>query len=245
MPPMKEAFLASVLCIALLIVSTYALSRSATNVSEHPFPMAQGIYWNYQGLVRWTHDINRVSETKVTWHTEISRFIQRADVRAAVVNGFPSDLDWSNGRPHPSDSLIIESGGRFYIVANERFTDALHQVEQPLGDLSNLLRDDDLFLRWPLQRGQKFCDSEGMARPDDWYCWVVESSRLSILQGITGVSSRKRPEFVIAYRTNPDHIRFTFVPEIGLTTYEYRHHGTVADTELRLVEFHQPSPGED
>src|SRR5216684_1367202 len=144
-----------------------------------------------------------------------------------------------------SDSLIIESGGRFYIVANERFTDALHQVEQPLGDLSNLLRDDDLFLRWPLQLGQKFCDSEGMARPDDWYCWVVESSRLSILQGITGVSSRKRPEFVIAYRTNPDHIRFTFVPEIGLTTYEYRHHGTVADTELRLVEFHQPSPGED
>jgi hypothetical protein len=206
--------------------------------------MAQGTYWNYQGLVRWTHDINRVSETKVTWHTEISRFIQHPDVRAAVVNGFPSDLDWSNGRPQPSDSLLIESGGKFYVVANERFTDALHQLEQASADSSNLLRDDDLFLQWPLQQGQKFCDSEGMARPDDWYCWVVESSRLSVLQGIAGVPSRKRPEFVIAYRTNPDHIRFTFVPEIGLTTYEYRHHGTVADTELKLVELHQPSQDE-
>jgi len=206
--------------------------------------MSQGTYWNYQGMVRWTHDTNRVSETKVTWHTEISRFIQHADVRAAVVKGFPSDLDWSNGRPQPSDSLLIESGGKFYVVANERFTDALHQVEQPSGDLSNLLSDDDLFLRWPLQRGQKFCDSDGMARPDDWYCWVVETSGLSILQGITGVPSRKRPEFIIAYRTNPDHIRFTFVPEVGLITCEYHHHGTVADTELKLVEFHQAAQNE-
>src|SRR5260370_12092041 len=242
---MKRPFLIPVFCLALLILSTCTLSSSTAEVSEHPFPMLEGTHWTYQGLVRWTHDINHVSETKVTWHTEIRRFIQHGEVRDGVVNGFPSDLDWSNGKPQPSDSLLIESGGKFYVVANERFTDALHQLEQPSGDLSNLLRDDDLFLRWPLQHGQKFCDSEGMARPDDWYCWVVESSRLNILQGITGVPSRKRPEFRIAYRTNPDHIRFTFVPEIGLTTYEYRHHGTVADTELRLVEFHQPSPGED
>jgi len=241
---MQKVLLASVFFMALLIFSTCALSRSTSEVPEHPFPMSEGTHWIYQGLVRWTHDINRVSEIKVTWHTEIRRFIQHGDIRAAVINGFPSDLDWSNGRPQPSDSLLIESPGKFYVVADEGFTDALHQLEQPSGDLSNLLSDDALFLRWPLRRGQKFCESEGMARPDNGYCWVVESSRLNILQGITGVSPRKRPEFVIAYRTNPDHIKFTFVPQIGMTTYEYRHHGTVADTELKLVEFHQAAQNE-
>jgi hypothetical protein len=31
------------------------------------------------------------------------------------------------------------------------------------------------------------------------------------------------------------------VPGIGLVSYEYHHHGSVADTALQLVEFH-PAP---
>src|SRR5260370_41655083 len=136
---MKRPFLIPVFCLALLILSTCTLSRSTAEVSEHPFPMLEGTHWNYQGLVRWTHDINHVSETKVTWRAEVRRFIRHGDIRAAVVNGFPSDLDWSDGRPQPSDSLLIESDGKFYMIANERFTDALHQSQHPSAHLPNLL----------------------------------------------------------------------------------------------------------
>lgn len=181
----------------------------------------------YQGLVRFTHHINRVGEAKVTWRTEVKRFIQHGDVRAAVVSGLPSDLDWSNGIAQHSDSLLVESKGNFYRVSDD--------------NLAGMLQDDDIFLKWPLRQGEKFCDAEGMARPDTYYCWFVESASLFHPLRTDEVPPGRRNAFVVTYRTNPDHIRFTFVPGIGITAYEYHHHGTVADTELKLTEFHPSS----
>jgi len=43
---------------------------------------------------------------------------------------------------------------------------------------------------------------------------------------------------VLEYWSNPDNAQFAFVPGVGITKYAYHHHGTVADTELQLVEFH-------
>jgi hypothetical protein len=43
--------------------------------------------------------------------------------------------------------------------------------------------------------------------------------------------------------TNPDDTELEFVPGIGFISYRYHHHGTVADTEMGLVEFRsQVSP---
>jgi hypothetical protein len=175
---------------------------------------------------------------------EIRRFIQHGEVSAAVVSGFPTDLDWSNGKAQPWNSLLVEKSGKFYLLGDDHFAEAVHRLEQPSDPLTGLLQDDDVFLHWPLQKGEKFCDAEGMARPDRRYCWVVQSSRPASLDSATGIPPGTRTEFVIQYRTNPDHVQFTFVPGIGLSTYEYHHHGTVADTELKLVEFHQPSANE-
>jgi hypothetical protein len=42
----------------------------------------------------------------------------------------------------------------------------------------------------------------------------------------------------------PDDTEFDFVSGIGITSYEYHHHGTIAETELHLVEFHSAdAPG--
>jgi hypothetical protein len=239
---MTKTLTLQALCLTILLLSAALLSGSSADAPQHPFPLSKGTYWVYKGTVRWTHDnSNRVSETAVIWRTEILRFIQHGNVQAAIVRGFPTDLDWSNGKPEPSESLLIESGGSFYLLGSGTFTDTLRRIEQPSDSPVGLLKDDDLFLKWPLVRGQKFCDAESMARLDDMYCWVVESSRVSLFKGIADVRSGKRTEFVISYRTNPDDIRFTFVPKVGLTTYEYHHHGTAADTELKLIDFHQPS----
>ena len=45
----------------------------------------------------------------------------------------------------------------------------------------------------------------------------------------------------VEYATLPDDMEFDFVPGIGMVTYEYHHHGTTADTELHLIEFHDGS----
>ena len=40
----------------------------------------------------------------------------------------------------------------------------------------------------------------------------------------------------LAFRTNPDHTNLRFAVGIGLTFFEYVHHGTKGDCEMRLVE---------
>ena len=51
-----------------------------------------------------------------------------------------------------------------------------------------------------------------------------------------------QPVFQLQYLTLPDDTTMELVPGVGLVSYQYHHHGTVADTELQLVEFH-PAPG--
>jgi hypothetical protein len=58
------------------------------------------------------------------------------------------------------------------------------------------------------------------------------------LQGVSGIASGARAEYELEFRTNPDSTEFSFVPELGITRYAYHHHGTIADTELQLMEFH-------
>jgi hypothetical protein len=224
--------------IALLFLGFGIFAFSARPAAEHPFPMTPGTYWTYHGTVRWTSDTNRTSETKLTWRMEIRRFVQHGDISAAVISGFPSDLNWSDGHPEPSDSLLVESGSKFYFISGERTREALKRLEQPSDGLDDFFNDDDLILVWPLSQGQKYCDTDGMARPDHFYCWIVSSFRRNWSSGIVGVEHGDHDEFVLEYWTNPDNVQFAFVPGVGITKYAYHHHGTVADTELQLVEFH-------
>ena len=208
--------------------------------------MSAGTYWIYRGIVRWTHENStEVSETKVEWKTQIRRLIHHGEYSAAVVNGFPSDLNWSNGKPQPVDSLLIRFRDyKFYLVSAERLGEDLKRLENPQDSLQGMLDEDDLFLQLPLTKNKKFCDAEGMARPDGDYCWVVESSTLVPLD-LTGAPSESRTSYKVRYVTNPDDIEFDFIPGVGPVSYAYHHHGTVADTELKLSEFHPASSGNE
>jgi hypothetical protein len=231
------------LCLLLLLSSVHAHSQVSANAQGHPFPMLQGTYWTYQGEVRW-NDGDHTGTAKISWRTQVRRFLQHGNVRAALINGFPSDVNWSDGKPHPSDSLLVESNGAFYLIAREQLAEAVRRLEQPGDDLAGLLNDDDLILEWPLARGKKFCDADGLARDDGMYCWVVESSGPSALRGLAGIEPGQI-EYQLSYRTNPDDIAYTFLPKVGITSYEYHHHGTVADTELKLTEFHRSAQSEE
>jgi hypothetical protein len=43
---------------------------------------------------------------------------------------------------------------------------------------------------------------------------------------------------LLRYATNPDDTEMEVSPGIGVLSYEYHHHGTVANASLTLVEFH-------
>jgi hypothetical protein len=232
------SFLRHLCGLAVLCLGSGTVPFSAQPLYKHPFPMSPGTYWIYRGTMRWTHDLNQVSESKLAWRTEIRRFIQRGTVSAVVVSGFPSDINWSNGHPNASDSLFVEANGKFYFIPGDRFEDALNRLERASGTVDGLLNDDDLILKWPLSRGEKYCDRDSMARPDSRYCWFVASVARTVLPAVAGAGSAEHTEYLLDYNTNPDDASFSFVPGIGITKYSYHHHGTVADTELQLVEFH-------
>lgn len=236
--------------ISLLFLSLFVLrlaGQTKPPETMEPFPMSVGTSWTYRGIVRWTHDVNKVSETKVDWKMEIQRLVRRGEYTGAVIRGFPGDLDWSDGHANPTDSLLVRFGQeKFYLISKERFASSLEMLENPNQSLQGLLSDGDIFLQLPLAQGKKYCDAENMARSDGHYCWIVESSESIDLADLSGGTIKGRgTSFRIRYVTNPDDLTYEFVPGVGVTRYEYHHHGTVADTELRLTEFRRAIPANE
>jgi hypothetical protein len=242
---MNHSFSAAYLLIFLALCLAVGSGHRQQPI-EHPFPMTPGTFWVYQGTIQFTQSNGQSSETAVTWRTEIKRVIQRGTLSAAVVNNFPPELNWTDGHPEPADSLLIEDSGKFYYISSERFQDAVQRLERPSDNLDGLRRDDDLILEWPLVPGQKYaCDARTLARPDNMYCWMVSSLGHASLQGVSGISAGERAEYQLTFTTNPDDTEFSFVPWIGITKYAYHHHGTVARTDLQLLEFHSAGANHD
>jgi hypothetical protein len=229
----------NLLCI-LCSLALFPLLVTAQGKPAPQFPLAPGTFWTYEGIVRWTIvGTNRVSERIVRLKMRVIKLIERDGMQIARVSDFPADLDWTDGTAPEVESLVVQTKeGHLYRLDPASTEVSLQRFQDPNDKLVNLLQVDDLFLEPPLHVGKKFCDPEGMAREDTHYCWLVESIVAKQFPGIKGVSPGRHKAYDLIFRTNPDHISFQFVPGVGLTRYSYHHHGTVADTELRLVEFH-------
>ena len=206
------------------------------------FPFSVGTYWVYKGTVRWGDpEEEKPSSADVTWKMTVQHVIRKKGVVAAVVTGFPADLDWSAGTTEPKPWLILETEKHqvYYLNLGPDFDLAKLNGDDHVFDRD--LAVDNLFFEWPLKPGAKFCDEDGKKRDDGLYCWVVTESRKKKLEAARGAPSDEQSVFQMEYRTLPDDTTVELVPGVGLVSYQYHHHGTVADTELQLVEFH-PAP---
>lgn len=242
-----RAFRKLIAGMILLGSVTFAKGDLATQNPEPPevFPLSEGTSWVYQGTVRW-FDFNSVkaATTRLTWTTEVKQVTRRQHLTAAVINGFPSDLDWSDGHPEPADSLLLASDdGGYYFRSFENIKDGAKRLADSNDSLQDLIDPDDVFLHLPLVKGKKFsCDPDAVARDDNMYCWVVSSvDRISLLK-VKGLEAKQYRVYEVSFKTNPDDTELQFVPGVGLISYQYHHHGSIADTELKLVAFHK-NPG--
>jgi hypothetical protein len=224
----------------LILFAFFATSASGQGKAGEDFPLAQGTYWIYQGFVRWTKtDSNIVKMTRVTWKTEVTRTIYRDGMTIAVVKGMPGDLDWSDGHPTPSLSIVIRTReAKFYLIEGDEVKPLLGKLDDAQFSWQQVPIDDDWFLQLPLTKGKKFCGSDGMQRADDHDCWVTGRARQTQLASARGIPPGNDVAHRVEYLTLPDDQEFDFVPGIGMVSYGYHHHGTVADTELHLIEFH-------
>jgi hypothetical protein len=199
------------------------------------FPLQEGAYWVYGGTVKWTNiNSSEVAEKEIMWKMEVERVYQRNGVVGYEMLGAPWDLAWYEEGKEPSEYGIIQSGGKFYRTSIESVWRILDESDI----LSALVDEDEIFLEVPLIIGKKFCETDSIARADMMYCWnVLEKKQVEF--NVKGIDAeRTMTEFTIAQYTGPDHTIFSFVPGVGITRYQYVHHGTVSEADVRLVEFH-------
>jgi hypothetical protein len=235
----KRKSLVAILAAARFCVA--GLTGRASGTPADDFPLSKGTYWIYRGTVGYFDARTQKSvDMPVEWKTQVTTSIRRGNLRAMAVNGFPADLDWSDGRPERKDSLIVqEDEHKFYLINFDNAQNAMKKVQDPSKSLGDIVTEDDLILELPLSKGKKFgCDAATMQREDSEYCWMVDSVRETSLNSVKGITHEPRTAYTIRYATNPDDTQIDFVPGVGITAYEYHHHGTEADTEIKLVEFH-------
>jgi hypothetical protein len=228
---------------AILTATTYVLlCGQQPNAPHQFFPMTVGTYWVYEGTVSWPNpETEEPVNQAVSWKMSVLKVARKKGLVGIIVLGFPADLDWSTGKTEPQPWLILEDEKRQVYRANLGPNYDLTRLDGPDPPLERFLDQDALLFEWPLRKGAKFCDEEAKPREDDLYCWVVTEEAVRPVS-VKGIASAQLPVFRLQYRSLPDGTSMDLVPGVGVISYQYHHHGTVADTDLKLVEFH-PAPG--
>jgi hypothetical protein len=214
---------------------------------EYFMPLLPGTFWVYRGTTRsFDQDHQKPYTAKVSLKMSVEKVLYEPEFTAAVFSGFPSDLDWSGGTTSLERSLWIETKSHsVYLHALEPSTDLI-KLERDPAALAKYMSEESFLFQWPLKKGQKFCDPESRKRQDDRYCWVVATQTKRDRGKRKGSPMQTMQIFLLQYVTNPEDQQMDLSPGLGLVGCRYHHHGSVADTQLSLVEFHRgenSSPG--
>jgi len=209
------------------------------------FPLTPGTWWLYRGSVTWSdQQTEKDAQANVSLKMTVQKVIQKPEFTIAILSGFPRDLDWATGEVGAMPWLLIETK-RHEIFLNSLPPDFDYaKLDKDAAALDKFLSEDNLLFRWPLKQGMKFGDAESLRRDDAHYCWVVATQGTKKLGDIKGLPARSAEVSVLQYITNPDDTEMEISPGIGILSYQYHHHGTIAETRLTLTEFHlaQPPP---
>jgi hypothetical protein len=232
------------LAVLLLTVSLAPAPAQKSVASNEFFPFAVGSYWVYQGTVRWyDNETEKPASTDVTWKMTVERVIRRKGIVAAVVTGYPADLDFTAGTTEPKPWMIIENENHQVYFENLGPDFDLAKLNGDEHFFDKFMVNENYFFQWPMHVGAKFCDEEAGKREDNMYCWVVNETATKKTVAIKGIASVEQSFYQLQYHTNPDDTVVELIQGVGLFSYKYHHHGTVADTDLQLVEFHSVPEG--
>ncbi len=230
----------SVRWLVVLLCCPFFLRPMPAGAGEsRPFPLSPGAWWVYEGTVKWTEAADQVKERVLSWKMEVVRVTESGPLEIAVMKGHPRDLCLYAPGVTRSDYLMVRDGDRYHLVEPPQ-TRPLEQLLADHAALSGLLTAENVILQFPLREGDSFGSGEN-ERTDGLYRWTVQSAEEVRLTDIKGIADGTRgTQYKIVYRTLPDHQVVDFVPAIGMTSYLYKHHGTVAEVDVHLVEYHGP-----
>jgi hypothetical protein len=188
------------------------------------FPLAKGNQWTYEAHIRY-HDraTDSLIEKDLEWVMEVTELIPHGNTKAAIVKGFPTDLVWYEGKAERANYLLLVDSNKIFL-SNLAPEDSLNiRVHDSKDALTNIKTGYNLMVDFPLVKGKTWgADPEMPQRADSMYAWVVQNTA-STTQAAG-----------IKYNTNPDHSIFEIQPGVGITGYQFVHHGTVMELTMKL-----------
>jgi len=229
-----------------LVLALMVAALPAAAQDQSFFPLQKGTYWVYRAAVKWENANTRKAEEKVIpdWTMRVEETLTRDWVTAAVISGHPSELTdvYVEGSLPGRRVLVVVGGTRFFLAENVE--EVVQRMRRPDDDLQGLITEDDLILELPLHAGQHIGPVEMLTRLDVMYKWSVEREEKKPMSGVRGLApAEPRTWYGLIHRTDSDRQTVTYVPGVGIAAYSYSHHGTRAESEARLIEFHpQTSP---
>ena len=218
--------------VAAVLFSPRALAQS-NRVAV--FPFAKGTVWTYAGTVRWTSAQNRPESRRVRWTSAAADAFDRSDASGVLLHGGVWDLAWWSPQTRPADYAVLRLRTRYYLIRDDaKRVFARVRSSGRAGLPGNAERDE----RWfdaPLETERLLRPSGVAPRSDTLYGWLVERA-VAVNLTVPGVPLAERTADELRYTTLPDEQRVTLVPGVGVTSFVYRHRGTVAEADVRLVD---------
>ena len=221
----------------VLLTCVLAAAPVSTSQPQDILRLKPGNYWVYQGQAEWVDASgpDGIGKSHLTWKMEVLEEVDHGDVKAFLIKGSVLDLPWYQPGLEPGLSVWLFYQSRLF--ATDEFDLArFRDPKDPLTDVLKAQKQEDPILDFPLQT--KRCARALYAQPvraDHMYCWYAEMSREKGVK--VGDNSFSNVDvWTAAFRTNPDHQILTFADGIGITGYDYSHHGTTSEVHLKLAE---------
>src|SRR5262245_49161351 len=232
----RRVGLPAALLAAALIAVPPALAAPSCPAGGRTLSLVPGTTWTYEGDVQstvWKKESGHAIRRHVVRTMEVRAAFRRGDTTVALLKGHPRELAWYEpGTPRRAYLWFQRDDGTLSLVSDD--VERRLQRWKDTGEIPRATED----VESPLRVGRTRGGDDEIVRPDNRYQWHVELARCVRLRAL---GRQLHPEYRVAYRTCPDDVIVYFTPGIGITRFAYHHHGTIAETDVRLVAFH-PGP---
>jgi hypothetical protein len=226
--------------LVALVVAIGAVADGTQSMNDQ-LRLKPGNYWIYKGGVEWTYantTPTQLGKKQIIIKTEIVEEIVHGELKAFLVAGSFFDLAQYDPAANTPKTIWIIYHGRFYsITANAK---VLKRFHNPADSLVELIQSREPLLQSPFRSDHctvELKPEEPRQRQDLYYCWYLESkSRQS--PKIQGLDHDPVYVWSARYRTLASDDRVSFSPGIGFISFDYSHHGTLAEAHVRLIEAH-------
>jgi hypothetical protein len=225
--------------LAVISSVNYIDTAEALSIGQKQeyYPLQQGASWTYI-ITEESQDMSDYKITKESHTVEESvvKRINNGDFEIALMQNcrLPNENDMSK---KCGNSIIVWKNGKFYSID---LLEDLNKLTHDKAYLSSKINLNNLFLVTPLKDKMEFGrNPDDPDRNDNMYEWFVEEEGKRRIDNIDGISPKELYTiYTISYNTLPDSQVIEYAPYIGIISSSYVHHGTVMNSDTKLIKFH-------